>query len=327
MVELCEDPKNLIFIQSRVETNQDLVVEYADMMQSGIQFEAAQGIRDTTSQVFIWDGLHRAEAARMTGMLLRIHVQPGTRQDAEWLALSTNQKHGLRRSRQDKQRVVQQALLHPFGAQLSDREIARHCGVDHKTVGKIRKELETTGEIPQLPKRVVTKANGETYHIDTTNIGNGKKTSTPVSKTDCWPDSIKDQAPNNGLYSQPLSEPQIESYPTPQEFECPRCGEEKIVGVNGSQRWCLNCLAEWPTSDTFLAEVNTTQQVIELPTRQHLQNRFLHLLSQLDEKDARLSRINAWLDTLEAQLDLAQAADDPDKIILSITSMQVSEYA
>jgi hypothetical protein len=27
---------------------------------------------------------------------------------------------------------------------------------------------------PQLPKRVVTKASGETYHIDTTNIGNGK---------------------------------------------------------------------------------------------------------------------------------------------------------
>jgi hypothetical protein len=215
------------------------------MMQSGIRFEAAQGIRDTTGQVFVWDGLHRAEAARMTGTLLRIHVQPGTRQDAEWLALSANQKHGLRRSRQDKQRVVQQALLHPYGAELSDREIARHCGVDHKTVGKIRKELETTGEIPQLPKRVVTKASGATYHIDTTNIGNGKKTSTLVSKVDRWPDN----------------------------------------------------------------------------------NRFLNLLSQLDEEDGRLSRINSWLDTLEAQLDLTDHIDESDETVLPITSMPVPEYA
>jgi hypothetical protein len=176
---------------------------------------------------------------------------------------------------------------------------------------------------------MVTKASGETYHIDTTNIGNGKKTSTPISKTDCWPDSIRDQAPNNGLCSQPLSEPQVERHPTPQEFNCPRCGEEKIVGVNGSRRWCLNCLAEWPTSDTFLAEINAIceQQDIELPTRQQLQNRFLNLLSQLDEEDTRLSRINAWLDTLEAQLDLSQAADHPDKIMLPIASIPVPEYA
>ena len=58
-----------------------------------------------------------------------------------WLALTTNQKHGLRRSRADLQRIVRLALLHPNGADLSDREIARHCGVSDKTVGKIRSTL------------------------------------------------------------------------------------------------------------------------------------------------------------------------------------------
>ena len=44
--------------------------------------------------------------------------------------------------------MSQQALSHPYGVNQSDRKIARHCGVDHKTVGKIRKELELSGEIP-----------------------------------------------------------------------------------------------------------------------------------------------------------------------------------
>src|SRR3990167_2611600 len=35
----------------------------------------------------------------------------------------------------------------------SDRRIAEHCGVDHKTVTKWRGELESTGEIPQLIER------------------------------------------------------------------------------------------------------------------------------------------------------------------------------
>ena len=146
--KILADPKELVFIQSRAETNDDLVDEYASMMRDGVQFDPAQGVRDEAGQTFIWDGLHRAEAAKLAEVLLLIEVRPGTQRDAEWLALSANQKHGLRRSRKDKQRVVRSALLHPYGANLSDREIARHCGVDHKTVGKVRAELETTGEIP-----------------------------------------------------------------------------------------------------------------------------------------------------------------------------------
>ena len=146
--QILADPKELVFIQSRAETNNDLVDEYANMMRDGVQFDAAQGVRDEVDQIFVYDGLHRGEAAKLAGIRLLVETQSGTRQDAEWLALSANQKHGLRRSRKDRQRVVRNALLHPYGASLSDREIARHCGVDHKTVGKVRAELQTTAEIP-----------------------------------------------------------------------------------------------------------------------------------------------------------------------------------
>jgi hypothetical protein len=189
--------------------------------------------------------------------------------------------------------------------------------------------------------------NGVTYQQDTTNIGS--KPAQRVGKTSVIPSQALIESPNPNqndpkvdddltltrknkhvefnavIKLDPAEQPKFQ--PTPQEFECPRCGEEKIVGVNGSRRWCLNCLTEWPNSDTFLAEVNATQQVLELPTRQQLQNRFLTMLAKLDEEDGRLSRINSWLDTLEAQLDLVQDSDDPDEMVLPITSMPVLEYA
>lgn len=77
-----------------------------------------------------------------------VNIRSGTRTDAEWLALTANQKHGLRRTNKDKQLVVRQALLHPYGVSLSNREIARHCGVSDKTVGKARREMELSAEIP-----------------------------------------------------------------------------------------------------------------------------------------------------------------------------------
>ncbi len=297
MAELIfEDPKNLVFIQSRAETNYDLVDEYTEMMRSGTEFDAAQGIRNDSGQVFVWDGLHRGEAARLAGTMLLVEVKAGTQQDAEWLALSANQKHGLRRTHKDKQRIVRNALLHPFGASLSDREIARHCGVDHKTVGKTRTELEATGEIPQLDTRRVTKASGETYQIDTRNIG-----SRPPAA------SAESLSGYNGRQSS--SEPAVASLdeyePKAQEFECPHCGLEKIVGVNGSRRWCLNCGAEWPTAMAFLAEVESWSHSGPRRSRlENLQRRFMILLAGLDEH--QLEMAETWLEDLAREVGAAE---------------------
>jgi hypothetical protein len=52
------------------------------------------------------------------------------------------------------------AALVKARSELSDRAIAKIAKVDHKTVGAKRKELEATGEIPQLEKR--TGADGKT---------------------------------------------------------------------------------------------------------------------------------------------------------------------
>jgi hypothetical protein len=41
-------------------------------------------LHDDDSQVYIHDGLHRGEAAKTVGKLLRVEVKPGPKLEAEW---------------------------------------------------------------------------------------------------------------------------------------------------------------------------------------------------------------------------------------------------
>ncbi len=161
---LC-NPHNLFFIQSRAEMNFEAVDEYKEMMERKMTFDPAEGLEDGRGQIHVWDGFHRGEAAKASGTMLLVHIQSGTKADAEWKAFSANIKHGLRRTRKDIERVVKNALRHPNGVSLPDREIARHCGCDHKTVGKYRQELETSGEIPQIEKRDIRRGD-QSYQIE-----------------------------------------------------------------------------------------------------------------------------------------------------------------
>jgi hypothetical protein len=339
-------PDEVIFIQSRAEINPAIVEEYAEMMVNGIVFDPIEGVQDDNGIIYIFDGFHRGEAAKRVGITLPVNLQSGTRTEAEWLALTANQKHGLRRTNKDKQHIVRQALRHPFGVQLSNREIARHCGVDDKTVGRIRQEMELTAEIPQLNKRVVRKANLETYEIDTTNIG-GKPAQQSVQPFET-PHQPVIKSPNLNQNDYTLAVPlpfaskdrpagftlvvgQDAAGPSkyqlnPQPFECPHCGQAKIVGVNGSRRWCLNCMAEWPTAAAFLTEVTAGKgSNSEQSDRQQLKNRFLTILARLDEPE--LARLQTWLDALEAQLNPAEDSRHPNQMFTLISAIPVPEYA
>jgi hypothetical protein len=183
-------PDELIFIQSRAATHDDLVAEYADLMaDDDFDFDAIEALEDESGTIFVWDGAHRGAAALQVNRFLLVNLKPGTRVEAEWLALGANQKHGLRRSREDKQYVVRQALQHPEGVGRSDREIGRHCGVDHKTVGRIRAEMEASGEIPRITARTVTR-NGVTYQQETAGISAAANDEVP--EEDDLPDWLKD---------------------------------------------------------------------------------------------------------------------------------------
>jgi hypothetical protein len=71
----------------------------------------------------------------------------------------------------DKQKAVKAALLHPNGAKMSDRQLAEYLGVADVTVGRHRKEMESTATLLQSTER--TGRDGRT--IDTSNIGKRKQ--------------------------------------------------------------------------------------------------------------------------------------------------------
>ena len=93
------------------------------------------------------DGFHRIEAARRIDReTISADVREGGQRDALLLAASANAMHGLRRTQADKRRSIETLLRDPEWMKWSDREIAKTCSVDHKTVGTVRREL--TGEFP-----------------------------------------------------------------------------------------------------------------------------------------------------------------------------------
>jgi predicted RNA-binding Zn-ribbon protein involved in translation (DUF1610 family) len=384
-------PESLIFIQSRADINFSVVNEYAEMMGDGVEFDPVSAVREK-DQIYVWDGYHRGEAAKKADTKLAVNVQPGTKQDAEWLALSANQKHGLRRTKADEERIARNALL-KFSDR-SVREIQRHTGINRRKISRIRDDLVASGAIAPDNKVTVSRG-GVTYQQDTSNIGSKQPSryvpiwelETAIHKwlANTFPEraaqiqvleGIKQDTPRERQYLEQLltddilpsprrkrdviqacnnvleqyrqikrndtsADEQSEHRPKAQEFQCPRCGQEKIVGVNGSRRWCLSCEAQWSTAAEFLAEFRQRQEEpepqevgsqfqsrqptagdqtivptqatirslspskVEAPrvvTRQRIQDRFLDILARLEERDEQLIQIEIWLDDLERNL-------------------------
>lgn len=106
------------------------------------------------------DGRHRIEAARLLNcseIACEIRATPEDG-DLRGAAFEMNKAHGKPLTNADRKAEAKRLLYRD--AQLSSREIARRCGIDHKTVEAIRAELEGTGEIPQSDTR--TGADGKT---------------------------------------------------------------------------------------------------------------------------------------------------------------------
>jgi hypothetical protein len=136
-----------------------------DAMAAGAIFPPVVVFYDGTSY-WLADGFHRVKATEQSGSdEIVCDLRQGTQQDAQWYSFGANKATGLRRTNDDKHRAVKAALVHANGAQLSNRRIAAHVGVDEATVRNWREKL--TAEIPQSTKR--TGLDGRT--IDVTNIG------------------------------------------------------------------------------------------------------------------------------------------------------------
>lgn len=150
--------------QPRSEIDYDIVAEYSTAMTDGASFPPVVVFNDGANY-WLADGFHRYHASKKIDYLeIDAEVKSGTKRDAILYSVSANDKHGLRRSNADKRKAVLTLLEDEEWREWSDREIARQCAVDHKTVSRYRNE--TGGEIPQVRKG----RDGKTYN--TSNIGN-----------------------------------------------------------------------------------------------------------------------------------------------------------
>lgn len=157
--------------QSRASIDRNVVGDYADAMAAGDTFPPVVVFFDGKAY-WLADGFHRYEAyARAKIDSVQADVRQGTQRDAILFSVGANASHGLRRTNDDKRRAVLTLLNDKEWAKWSDREIARHCAVDHKTVAGLRPKL--TGEIPS--ERTYTTKHGSQAEMNTANIGGKSK--------------------------------------------------------------------------------------------------------------------------------------------------------
>ena len=124
--------------QSRVQIDIDYVEELRDAIRDGVVLPPVDVWFDG-DEYWLSDGFHRHLGYLKADMeSIPVTIHQGTVEDARWAACAANQTHGLRRTNKDKIRAVLMALKHPNAETMTDREIAKHCGVDGKTVAKYR---------------------------------------------------------------------------------------------------------------------------------------------------------------------------------------------
>ena len=119
----------------------------------------------------MWDGAHRLAAYKMAGRAeIPAHVTEGLWHDALRLSLGANDSHGLGRSKADVDEVIRVALADPQLSKLSDRELAKVCGVSHMKINRMRRNSSVTPVTDAPESRTVTR-NGKTYEMQTGAIG------------------------------------------------------------------------------------------------------------------------------------------------------------
>ena len=197
--------------QSRAQLYANVVTDYIDALGQGAKFPPIVVFFDGTDY-WLADGFHRHAAYMGLGKAeIPADVRQGTRRDAILHSVGANSAHGLRRTQEDKRRAVTVLLSDPEWSTWSDREIARQCGVDGKTVAKHRAEV--TAEIRSEEPRKYINKHGNTATMDTTRIGGEQRR---------FRNEYEDQEGRRHLPPPPLGDPEPEYRPASQRRMDPR---------------------------------------------------------------------------------------------------------
>ena len=132
-------------MQHRTTMHDRFIEEYVEVLTGGGELAPVQIVRDENGTLWLWDGFHTLEAAKRVGVeKLRAKITQGTKRDAWLKSLGANSKHGIRRSRADLSKAMDNALSDPEvkfsllneDQQYSYNRVAKLCATSHPTVSK-----------------------------------------------------------------------------------------------------------------------------------------------------------------------------------------------
>lgn len=157
-------------MQPRADMDDDCTREYGTLYKHHVPMPAVVVFFDGV-KYWLADGWHRVLGCKQFEIkVIEAEVRKGTRRDAILYAVGANQRHGLRRSPEDRARAVRILFADKEWGKWSDREIGRRCGVGHPFVAKERAlwrdEQRIRNRIPDAPKNPVKcQRNGTVYTI------------------------------------------------------------------------------------------------------------------------------------------------------------------
>ncbi len=152
-------------LQVRVDgLKEETVQDYMNAIGNGVKLPEIVVYDLPDGSRLLSSGFHRLEAHRRLGLIeIAAEVRQGTRREAVDFALQDNLHHGLPLTNRDKKAFLISRLLDKSWDGISNRELAKQIGVDHKTVGNWLNENNiTTGENSPVGRTSTKGADGKT---------------------------------------------------------------------------------------------------------------------------------------------------------------------
>lgn len=166
--------------QPRARLDEDTISVYVENLLEGSAFPPVKIFYDGENY-WLADGFHRVKAHEEAKIAtIQAEITPGTRRDAILYCVGANADHGLRRSNADKRRAVETLFSDSEWQAWSDRQIAAQCRVSSAFVGQLRRTLATAADTEDSDQPIKTQTRivqrgGQTYTVNTTNIGKKNK--------------------------------------------------------------------------------------------------------------------------------------------------------
>lgn len=164
--------------QPRTELNEATVSEYGEAITEGAKFPPVTVFHDG-AEYWLADGFHRLFAHKKIGALdIEVDIHQGTKRDAILHSVGANDKHGLRRSNEDKRKAVMTLLGDAEWKKWPQAKIAKHCAVTPEYVSRLKAKEGVSIDRSIDTIRTVERS-GKAYEQNTANIG---KKSAPVNR-------------------------------------------------------------------------------------------------------------------------------------------------